>query len=152
MVDQSDKWYEETIRGLEITLDNKKLIDDLWEEKDKDNRLFKDKTSFAFFSLVLAIYKGKEPDFYDRKKAYELRSEWGTTDIREMGLKLVQHKFPKPVNKMDPKKIGLKCISSLVQQGLTIIEERLRTDRSWDRLGEEFLHEKFFETLNNDYQ
>ena len=53
---------------------------------------------------------------------------------------------------MDVKTIPGKCISSLVQQGLDIIQKELKTEITWSRINDLIVHEKFFETVNYVYQ
>ncbi|MDA7841716.1 hypothetical protein N9A38_02855 [Gammaproteobacteria bacterium] len=154
MTDIKNQWYEENIRGLDITVEqNTNLIDVLWDPVHKDERLFKDKTDFVFFALVVAIHKGKKPQYYEKGGGitHELRSEWGITDQRLMIVKLVTHKFPKPINKMDVAVIDLKCVSSLVQQGLDIVIGELKSEINWSRVGNLIYNEKFFEIINYDY-
>ena len=153
---ESDNWYENNIRGLEISLKNNDFLNKLFID-DSSNKLFEDKTVLCMFALVLAIYKGKEPKYYERSKLkdispyHEVRSEWGTTDLRTMCVKLVRHKFNSEINKIDTSKIPLKAVSSLVQQGLDIIEDTLKTEVTWDRLGVLLQDNKLFDVVNYDY-
>lgn len=154
-MDEKD-WHEKDIRGLDISLKNLDFLNKLFDD-DSSNKFFDNTTSLCMFALVLAIHKGKEPKYYERgtnkgiKLHHELRSEWGKTDVREMCVKLVSDKFPNEVNKIDISKTPLIAVSSLAQQGLDIIEDTLKTEVTWDRLGELLLHNKFFDAVNYDY-
>jgi hypothetical protein len=138
------EWLQQPSSDICISQANIKWIDELFCDAAQESKFFKTKEDFYLVGFVVALAHKKQPEIWkgltgDARMISKIVRGWdqGKGDEARELLRKVYGKKPLS-NGMDPEVGANKCISSLTDQGLTIIHQK-----HLDTLGPELKNFKY---------
>ena len=124
------EWLQKPSGDVSISEGNIRWVDELFNDAAMESKFFKSKEDFYLVGLVVAIAQKKQPEVWkglqgNARMVSKIVRGWdaGKGDEARELLRKVYGRKPLS-NGMDPDLIANKCISSLVDQGLTFIHEK----------------------------